>query len=370
VLTRDVGPLAELEQPMTRRTTIAALTGGLCLAVTVATAPAGSQAEPAGISRVAQVSAHISSAGPPGAPPGVCPAGVDYGPPLPATSVTATRIGGGFSFLEGPVWIADRGYLLMSDMGAATGPEGVQPSTIRRFTPPATFDTFLANSGSNGLALSADGQQLVAATHDRRNVSSYRLDDLTRGVVAANYQGRAFNSPNDVAVRSDGVVYFTDPNFQRGRRSDQMSGRTSVFRVSGGQVSLVDDTLRQPNGISLSPDGATLYVAAYSENKIYKYAVAPDGSTSARSVFVNYIGGPDGGTIDCAGNVYWASGSAGLVNVYSPAGIQLGTIRTGSTGTTNVAFGGPDRQTLFVTSGPTNNSGLYSVRLNVPGYPY
>ncbi|MFC8849160.1 MULTISPECIES: SMP-30/gluconolactonase/LRE family protein [unclassified Micromonospora] len=298
-----------------------------------ATVPAGAAASPTRLLRAGHVSAHTNAAlaGPPGAPPGVCPTGASYGPPLPATSVTAANIRGGFSFLEGPVWLADRGYLLVSDMGAATGPERVQPSTIRRFTPPATFDTFLANSGSNGLALSPDGQQLVAATHDQRSVSSYRIDDLARGVIASGYQGRAFNSPNDVAVRSDGVGYFTDPNFQRGGRPDQMGGRTSVFRVSGGQVSLVDDALRQPNGIALSPDGAT---------------------------------------IDCAGNVYWASGSDGLVHVYSPTGTQLGTIRSGSSGTTNVAFGGSDRRTLYVTSGPTNDSGLYSVRLNVPGYPY
>ncbi|WBB78719.1 SMP-30/gluconolactonase/LRE family protein [Micromonospora sp. WMMD882] len=310
-------------------------------------------------------------AGVPGAPPGVCPTGASYGPPLPATSVTAPRIRGGFAFLEGPVWVADRGYLLFSDMAPGVWPDNVQPSTIRRYTPSSsTFDTFVASGGSNGLALSPDGQQVIAATHDQRSVSSYRISDLTRGVVAANYQGRAFNSPNDVAVRSDGVVYFTDPNFQRGNRPDQMNGRTSVFRVAGGQVHLVDDTLRQPNGISLAPDGATLYVAAYSENRIYRYVVQADGSTGARSVFVNYIGGPDGGTIDCAGNVYWTSGFDGLVHVYSPAGVELGTIRSGGTGTTNVAFGGADRRTLFVTSGPRNDSGLYGVRLNVPGYPY
>ena len=348
----------------------------LCLALPAAL-PVGAAASPAQAFRAHNISGNIevdqavdALDGPPGSPPGVCPSGTDYGPPLPATSVVAAKIGSGFSFLEGPVWLADQGYLLMSDMGAATGPENVQPSTIRRFTPPATFDTFIAGAGSNGLALSPDGQQLVAATHDQRNVSSYRIDDLTRGVVAADYQGQAFNSPNDVAVRSDGVVYFTDPNFQRGARPDQMSGRTSVFRVSDGQVSLVDDTLRQPNGIALSPDGSTLYVGAYSENRIYKYAVQPDGGTGPRSVFVNYVGGPDGATIDCAGNVYWASGSDGLVHVYSPAGSQLGTIRAGSSGTTNVAFGGPDRQTLYVTSGPRNDSGLYSVRLDVPGYPY
>src|SRR5690349_14292084 len=117
---------------------------------------------------------------PPGAPPGVCPAGP--------------------------------GYLLMSDMRAATGPQRVQPSTMLRYTPrSAALDTAIAESGSNGLALSPDGQSIVAATHDRRSVSRYRLADSSREVVAADFRGAAFNSPNDVAIRSDGVVYFTDP---------------------------------------------------------------------------------------------------------------------------------------------------------------
>ncbi|GGM17579.1 MULTISPECIES: SMP-30/gluconolactonase/LRE family protein [Micromonospora] len=345
----------------------AAALASLCLALPAAVPADAAVAAP----RAVGADAYVPAADlPPGAPPGVCEPGTGYGPPLPTSAMSATRIRGGFSFLEGPVWLADRGQLLFSDMGAATGPENVQPSTIRRFTPPSTFDTFLAGAGSNGLALSPDAQSLVAATHDRRSVSSYRIADLTRGVVAATYQGRAFNSPNDVAVRADGVVYFTDPTFQRGARGDQMNGRTGVFRVSGGQVALVDDTLRQPNGIALSPDGSTLYVGAYGENRIYRYAVRPDGSTGDRSVFVTYVGGPDGATVDCAGNVYWASGTDGLVHVYAPTGNQLGTVRSGSTGTTNVAFGGADRRTLYVTSGPRNDSGLYQVRLDVPGYPY
>jgi gluconolactonase len=306
---------------------------------------------------------------PPGAPPGVCPAGAEYGPPLASARTTAPRIFGGRNFLEGPVWVADRGYLLMSDMGAATGPQRVQPSTMLRYTPgSAAVETAIANSGSNGLALSVDGQSIIAATHDRRSVSRYQLADSSRGVVAADFQGAAFNSPNDVTVRSDGVVYFTDPDFQRGARADAMMGRTSVFRVSGGTVSLVDSSLREPNGIALSPDGGTLYVGAYGENKIYRYPVRADGSTGTRTQFAS-IAGPDGATIDCAGNVYWASGADGLVHVFNPAGAELGTISSG-TGTTNVAFGGADRRTLFITSGRTGDSGLYGVHLGVPGYPY
>jgi gluconolactonase len=306
---------------------------------------------------------------PPGAPPGVCAADAEYGPPLSSATTTAVRLVGGQAFLEGPVWLADQGYLLMSDMAAATGPQRVQPSTMVRYTPgSATVETAIADSGSNGLALSPDGQSIVAATHDQRSVSRYQLADFSRTVVAADFLGAAFNSPNDVTIRSDGVVYFTDPDFQRGGRADAMNGRTSVFRVSGGTVSLVDDGLREPNGIALSPDGGTLYVGAYSENKIYSYPVRADGSTGARTQFAS-VAGPDGVTIDCAGNVYWASGRDGLVHVFAPDGAELGTIASGA-GTTNVAFGGDDRQTLFITSGRTGDSGLYSVRLGVPGYPY
>jgi gluconolactonase len=306
---------------------------------------------------------------PAGAPPGVCPTGAQYGPPLASASSTATRLFGGQAFLEGPVWVADQGYLLMSDMAAATGAQRVQPSKILRYRPNSTtVETAIADSGSNGLALSPDGQSIVAATHDQRSLSRYQLSNFSRETIASSFQGAAFNSPNDVTIRSDGVIYFTDPDFQRGGRADAMQGRTSVFRVSGGTVSLVDDSLREPNGIALSPDGSTLYVGAYGENKIYSYPVQADGSTGPRTQFAS-ISGPDGVTIDCAGNVYWASGSDGLVHVFSPAGVQLGTIASGA-GTTNVAFGGSDRQTLFITSGRTGDSGLYSVHLGVPGYPY
>ncbi|SFF35141.1 gluconolactonase [Actinoplanes philippinensis] len=330
----------------------AALAGALCL-VLAAVSPVPAAADPGT---------------PPGAPPGVCDTGTPGGPPLPGTAPAATRLLGGFSFLEGPVWIAGAGQLLVSDMSPATGAQQVQPSTIHRLVPPARAGTFVGASGSNGLALSPDGQQVIAATHDSRTVSAFRLSDGARTVVASGYQGRAFNSPNDVTVRGDGVVYFTDPNFQRGRRADEMGGRTNVFRVVNGQVFLVDGTVRQPNGIALSPDGRVLYVGAYGENRIYAYAVQPDGSTGARSVFAS-IATPDGVTVDCAGNVYWVSNGEGRVHVFSPAGVELGTISSGA-GATNVAFGGSGRRTLFITAGRTGDYGVYGIELGVPGYPY
>jgi gluconolactonase len=308
------------------------------------------------------------------APEGPCPGG-PFGNPLPSPNLTATRIQGRFNFLEGPTWDAATQTLLLSNMYDGTGAQNVQPSDILRFTPAtATFTTFIKNSGSNGLAISRDGTSVVAATHDQRSMSSYNLATRKRTTVASTYQGRMFNSPNDVTVAANGTIYFTDPNFQRANRPDQMSGKTGVFRLTNGVVTLIDDTIRQPNGIELSPDGRTLYVGGNATGKIYKYPVNADGSTGPRSDFAS-LNNTDGGTVDCAGNLYQATYGDGKVYVFSPAGQLLGTISAGRHAT-NVAFGGPDRTTLYITSGTastggnTGDFGLYSIRLNVPGWPY
>ncbi|MFD9740801.1 SMP-30/gluconolactonase/LRE family protein [Umezawaea sp. NPDC059074] len=313
----------------------------------------------------------------PTAPPpsgGPCPQG-PFGSPLPSPTLAATKIKDGFTFLEGPTWDAATQTLLLSNMRDGTGAENVQPSEILRYTlSTGAFTTFIANSGSNGLAISRDGRSIVAATHDQRTVSSYDLATKQRTTLASSYQGKRFNSPNDVTIGANGTVYFTDPDFQRADRPDQMGGKTGVFRVSGGVVTLIDDTIREPNGIELSPDGKTLYVGGNATGKVYRYPVNADGSTGARADFAS-LGGTDGGTVDCAGNVYQITYGDGKVHVFSPAGVALGTISAGRNAT-NAAFGGPDGKTLFITSGipstggDNGNFGLYSIRLNVPGWPY
>ncbi|WP_410608070.1 SMP-30/gluconolactonase/LRE family protein [Amycolatopsis sp. lyj-109] len=298
-----------------------------------------------------------------------CTPGATYGSPLPSQTVAAQLIRSGFTFLEGPTWDRGTGTLLLSHMQNPTGPQGVQPSAVLRYTPPATFETFIAGSGSNGLAITADGTRVLAATHDNRTVSAYRLTDRSRTTIAAGYLGHAFNSPNDLTTGRDGTTYFTDPNYQRGNRADEQGGRTSVFRVRDGVVSLVDDTLPQPNGIVLSPDGKTLYVGSTGANAIMKYTVFADGTTGNRTTFAS-MRTPDGATIDCAGNLYWASYDEGLVYVFSPSGARLGTISAGRN-TTNAAFGGPDGRTLYLTSGVSGGGfGLYRTQLNVSGNPY
>jgi len=303
-----------------------------------------------------------------------CPSG-PFGTPLPSSNVTATKIKGGYNFLEGPVWDAASQTLLLTDMHDGSGPQNVQPSDILRFTPSTgALSTFIGNAGSNGLALSRDGKSVLAATHDQRSVSAYDLASGQRTTVAANYRGHLFNSPNDVTVGADGTVYFTDPDFQRADRPDQMSGHTDVFRVRNGVVSLIDDSIREPNGIELSPDGRTLYVGGNATGKIYQYPVNPDGSTGPRRDFAA-LAGTDGGAIDCAGNVYQATFGDGKIHVLSPSGQALGTVNAGPN-TTNAAFGGPDGRTLYITSGRPSTGGetgdfaLYSIHLNVPGWPY
>lgn len=305
---------------------------------------------------------------------GFCPPG-PFGSPLPSPQSAATKIRGGFNFLEGPTWDRASQTLLLTNMHDGTGPENVQPSDVLRYTPATgAFTTVVANAGSNGLAVSRDGKSVIAATHDRRSVSRYDLATGQRTTLAADFQGHAFNSPNDVTEAADGTVYFTDPDFQRATRPDGMAGRTAVFRVRDGVVSLIDDTIREPNGIELAPDGRTLYVGGNATGKVYRYPVNADGSTGTRGDFAS-LGGTDGGTIDCAGNVYQVTYGDGVVHVFSPSGQSLGTITAGRTAT-NAAFGGPDGKTLFITSGTPSSGGdngdfaLYSVRLNVPGWPY
>lgn len=238
--------------------------------------------------------------------------------PLPSPTLTATKIKDGFNFLEGPTWDAATQTLLLTNIHDGTGPHKVQPSDILRYTPgDGTFTTFLSGSGSNGLALSRDGKSVLAATHDQRSVSSYDLATKQRTTLAATYQGHLFNSPNDLTQSADGTVYFTDPDFQRADRPDEMSGCTGVYRISDGAVSLIDDTIREPNGIELSPDGKTLYVGGNATGNIYRYPVNPDGSTGPRTDFTS-LDGTDGGTIDCAGNVYQITYGDGKVHVFSP----------------------------------------------------
>jgi gluconolactonase len=297
----------------------------------------------------------------------VCGDGGNWPAPLPPMGQRMAQPVGtqSFGFLEGPVWIAEQGVLLFSDMNFAGDDAQGPPARIRRLRPPASFDVFAEVSNGNGLALTNDGT-LLAATHDNQGLSLFSLASAGRTPLTVRYEGKRFNSPNDLTVRSDGTVYFTDPDWQIGPR-DSETMMTGVYRVppplstSGtNAASLVEGTLGKPNGIALSPDERTLYVGS-SGSEIWKYQVAADGSTSGRTKFAE-PGSSDGMAVDCAGNLYVTSG---VVEVFAPSGERLGEITLAGE-PSNAAFGGADRKTLYITAGPR----LYSIALNVPGFPY
>lgn len=296
----------------------------------------------------------------------VCGDATSFPSPLPASNARTAQLVGTtrFGFIEGPVWIAELGVLLFSDMNFSGGNAKGPPSRIRRLKPPSSFDVLVETANSNGLALSLDGT-VLAATHDTQSLSAFDRETGARTDLTVRYQGKRFNSPNDLTIRDDGTVYFSDPDYQIGSRTSEV-GSQGVYRVSapleaaGGAAELVDGALQKPNGVALSPDQRTLYVGS-SGNEVWKFSVASDGSVSNRTKFAD-VGGSDGMAVDCAGNLYVTSGT---VEVFAPSGEKLGDISTGES-PSNAAFGGPDRKTLYITA----QTGLYSIALAVPGFPY
>jgi gluconolactonase len=259
------------------------------------------------------------------------------------------------------VWVADKSVLLFSDVTFTTP---VNPSQIWQLTPPSTTVSFMTDAGTNGMAVDGNGV-VYACSHKVQGIVKLDFAAAKFTTVVDNIQGKKFNSPNDLVLRSDGTIYFTDPDFQKGNRTSE-TGVMGVYRVSPtGTVSLVDDTFKEPNGITLSPDETILYVADYNGNAIRSFKVAADGSTSGKKDFVT-VTSPDGLAVDCLGNIYVASGgTASTIQVFSPAGSKIASLAVGSS-LSNLAFGGSDGKTLYITAGKS----LYSLGMNLPGYYY
>jgi gluconolactonase len=306
--------------------------------------------------------AALSSAAAPAEPralPEFC-AGVGDAPP-PGANAKLNHVKDGFVFVEGPVWSATLGAFFFSEMDFNQQGKNGPPSKIHKLVLPSSVEPFITSSGSNGLAI--DDQGLVACTHDTQTLSRFDLTTKARSVFVADYQGKHFNSPNDVALHSAGYTYFTDPDWQIGERPNE-TGVTGVYlRKPTGEVVLIDGELSKPNGVSLSPDETRLYVGSAS-GVVQWYPVLADGTVGKREALAE-VKEPDGMAVDCAGRLYVASHSAGEVVVLSPEGKALSIIKVAPRAT-NVAFGGPDRKTLLITAG----TGVYSVHSDTPGFPY
>ncbi|MDC0683365.1 SMP-30/gluconolactonase/LRE family protein [Sorangium atrum] len=291
----------------------------------------------------------------------VCPGGPYAANPLPANG-RPQLVRGGFTYVEGPVWVAELGALFFSEINMQsqnTPPLNGPKAKIQKLTPPGTIEVFLENSGTNGLGLHSDGN-LIACTHDTRSISVFDLGTKARREVAGSYMGKRFSSPNDVVARSDGNVYFTDPDFQLSAGRPELP--TAAYRVSpSGAVSLIG-TLETPNGVALSPDESVLYVTEFTPGRIRRYPLSAEGAPGASSDFAANLPKADGMGVDCAGNIYiaWRDG----MDVLAPSGARLGSI-TGMGEVSNVAFGGADRKTLYITAGAS----LYAMEMNIPGYP-
>jgi gluconolactonase len=292
-------------------------------------------------------------------------------PPLKFSDIgTAVQVSGSFLFTEGPVWDPAKNVLYFTDINA---------DTVYRLTLPNTFDTVVKPAGNaDGLGLDPQGN-LIAAGFVARNV--WRFAGSAMQTIASSYQGKKLNSPDDITARSDGVIYFTDPVFgingsQGFTSQTQEQGTQGVYRVTtDGTVHLEDSSTSGPNGIDLSPDEHTLYVAYTSSGEVAKFVVGTDGALSGRSTFASGVTIADSMSVDAGGNVYVASFSG--IAVFSPAGTRLGTIATGSQIPTNCAFGGADQKTFFITARtgltgtPTaGNSSIYRIdNMPIPGIP-
>jgi len=264
----------------------------------------------------------------------------------------------GFSFTEGPA--ADsKGNVFFTD---------IPNNRIHQWSIDGKLSTFMENSGgANGLFFDSKGNIIACAGGEGRMVSIDPKGTVT--VLADQYLGKPFNSPNDLWITPKGGIYFSDPRY--GQRGNLPQDGEHVYYLSPDRkklIRVIDDMVR-PNGLIGTPDGKTLYVADHGENKTFVYKINPDGTLSDKKLFAPQ--GSDGMTIDRYGNIY-LTGRA--VTVYAPDGTLIQTIEVPQT-PSNVCFGGKDHQTLFITArtalyAVSGESKLYSFTLDdIDGKP-
>jgi gluconolactonase len=264
------------------------------------------------------------------------------------------------AFTEGPVWFADLQCLIWSD---------IPNSRLHRWTPDGHVSVFRATTNNtNGNTRDRQGR-LLSCEHSGRRVTRTELDG-TLTVIAERFEGGRFNSPNDVVVTSDNAIWFTDPDYGRPRDQPKEQAHESVYRIdpASGAITAVVTDFQKPNGLAFSPDEHVLYIADSAvsndpngNSHLRRFDVHPDGTISGGEVFATTEGIPDGLRVDTAGNVSTSAGNG--VNVYAPDATWLGRVGGLPAAATNVAFGGPENNRLFITAGPA----VYALTVNARG---
>ncbi len=280
------------------------------------------------------------------------------------------KIADGFQFTEGPVWHKD-GYLLFTDIPA---------NKIYKYEPGKGISVYLENSGyigsddevkgqgANGLTFDNAGNLLICQHGARQVLKADQAGNYTP--IARQYGGKRLNSPNDLVVKSDGTIFFTDPPWGLSQGLEDPLKELSfqgVFKLSNGSLELIDDQLTMPNGIALSLDEKYLYVATTENGKAqyFRYELNEEGAILKKELFfdarnLNGEGGADGMKVDKKGNCYF-TGPGGII-VVNAKGKHIGTI-TPPEIPANLGWGGKDGKTLFMTC----RTGLYAIELEIEG---
>ncbi len=297
------------------------------------------------------------------------------------------KVATGFTWTEGPVWM--RGRLFFADITSNSIREWAPGAGVRVFDQPSGYKGAQPyggpEPGSNGMTLDVRGR-LTVAGHAQRDVFRFESIDpkVQVTVLADEYNGKRLNSPNDLVYKSDGSLYFTDPPYGLRTQGDQDKEKqlkvNGVYRIAHAlehkpgalpdraALQLVVSDLTRPNGIAFSPGEKYLYVDNTEPKKLWmRYTVRADGTLADAKVLYDATadtrpGAPDGMKVDVEGNIY-SAGPAG-VWIFSADGKPLATILMPER-TSNVAWGGPDRKTLYITA----SSSVYRIRLNVAGLP-
>jgi len=270
---------------------------------------------------------------------------------LIGTKAKLIKVSGQFTFTEGPA-VDKKGNIYFTD----------QPNDkIWKYDINGKLSMFMDKTGrSNGLYFDKNGNIISCA--DNKDELWRISPDKKVTVLLSNYEGHRLNGPNDLWIDTKGGIYFTDPYYQReywDRKQPDIDGQKVYYLTKGKKEAvIVDDQLKQPNGIVGTPDGKTLYVADIGDWKTYKYHINKDASLSDRKLL--FPQGSDGMTLDNKGNIY-VTGKG--VTIYNKDGVKIGHIPVPGDWTANVCFGGRDRKTLFITA----KESVYIIKMNIKG---